>query len=40
MVVLGSHGRTGLARFFLGGVAGGAASMASCPGLTVRGTFR
>ncbi len=40
MIVRGAHGRTGLARFFLGSVAGGAASMASCPGLTVRGTFR
>jgi len=40
MIVLGSHGRTGLARFFLGSVAGRVASMASCPVLTVRGTFR
>jgi nucleotide-binding universal stress UspA family protein len=40
MIVVGSHGRTGLARFFLGSVAGRVASMASCPVLTVRGTFR
>lgn len=40
MIVLGSHGRTGLARFFLGSVAGRVASMASCPVLTARGTSR
>lgn len=40
MIVLGSHGRTGLARLFLGSVAGRVASMASCPVLTVRGTSR
>jgi nucleotide-binding universal stress UspA family protein len=36
MIVLGSHGRTGLARFFLGSVAGRVASLAPCPVLTVR----
>lgn len=40
MIVLGSHGRTGLARFFLGSVAGRVASTASCPVVTVRGTSR
>jgi universal stress protein A len=40
MIVLGSHGRTGLARFFLGSVAGRVASTTSCPVLIVRGTSR
>jgi nucleotide-binding universal stress UspA family protein len=37
LVVLGTHGRTGLARFFLGSVAGRVVSSATCPVLTVRG---
>jgi nucleotide-binding universal stress UspA family protein len=37
LVVIGTHGRTGLAKFFLGSVAGRVVSMASCPVLTVRG---
>ncbi|HVQ74511.1 MAG TPA: universal stress protein, partial [Candidatus Binatia bacterium] len=36
-IVIGTHGRTGLARFFLGSVASRVVSMASCPVLTVRG---
>jgi nucleotide-binding universal stress UspA family protein len=37
LVVLGTHGRTGLARLFLGSVASRVVSMATCPVLTVRG---
>ena len=37
LVVLGTHGRTGLAKFFLGSVAGRVVSTAACPVLTVRG---
>src|SRR5262249_47140056 len=37
LIVLGTHGRTGLAKFFLGSVADRVVSMASCPVLTVRG---
>ena len=37
LVVLGTHGRTGVARFFLGSVAGRVASSAKTPVLTVRG---
>ena len=37
LIVIGTHGRTGLARFFLGSVASRVVSMASCPVLTVRG---
>jgi nucleotide-binding universal stress UspA family protein len=37
LVVLGTHGRTGLAKFFLGSVATRVLSMAPCPVLTVRG---
>ena len=37
MVVIGTHGRTGLAKFFLGSVAGRVVSIAPCPVLTVRG---
>jgi nucleotide-binding universal stress UspA family protein len=36
LVVIGTHGRTGLARFFLGSVAGRVVSTAPCPVLTVR----
>lgn len=37
MIVMGTHGRTGLARFMLGSVASRVASHARCPVLTVRG---
>jgi nucleotide-binding universal stress UspA family protein len=37
LVVIGTHGRTGLAKFFLGSVAGRVVSTASFPVLTVRG---
>jgi nucleotide-binding universal stress UspA family protein len=37
VVVLGTHGRTGLAKFFVGSVASRVVSMGPCPVLTVRG---
>jgi nucleotide-binding universal stress UspA family protein len=37
LLVLGSHGRTGVAKFFLGSVAGRVAGSARMPVLTVRG---
>jgi nucleotide-binding universal stress UspA family protein len=37
LIVIGTHGRTGLAKFFLGSVASRVVSAASCPVLTVRG---
>lgn len=37
LIVIGTHGRTGVARFFLGSVAARVAATASCPVLTVRG---
>jgi len=37
MIVIGTHGRTGLARFVLGSVASRVVSHAGCPVLTVRG---
>jgi nucleotide-binding universal stress UspA family protein len=37
MIVVGTHGRTGLAKFMLGSVAGRVVAHASCPVLTVRG---
>jgi nucleotide-binding universal stress UspA family protein len=37
LLVVGTHGRTGLGRFFLGSVAARVAASASCPVLTVRG---
>jgi nucleotide-binding universal stress UspA family protein len=37
LVVIGTHGRTGLAKFFLGSVAGRVVSISPCPVLTVRG---
>jgi len=37
LVVIGTHGRTGLAKFFLGSVASRVVSTARCPVLTVRG---
>jgi nucleotide-binding universal stress UspA family protein len=37
MIVLGTHGRTGMARFFVGSVAARVVAAAGCPVLTVRG---
>jgi nucleotide-binding universal stress UspA family protein len=37
MIVMGTHGRRGAARFFLGSVAGRVVAAAHCPVLTVRG---
>lgn len=37
MIIMGTHGRTGVARFFLGSVAARVAATAPCPVLTVRG---
>lgn len=37
IIVMGTHGRTGVARFFLGSVAARVAATAPCPVLTVRG---
>jgi len=37
MIVLGTHGRTGMARFFVGSVAARVVAAAACPVLTVRG---
>jgi len=37
LVVMGTHGRSGFARLFLGSVAGRVVGAASCPVLTVRG---
>jgi nucleotide-binding universal stress UspA family protein len=37
LIIIGTHGRTGLARFFLGSVAARVVAIASCPVLTVRG---
>jgi nucleotide-binding universal stress UspA family protein len=37
LVVLGTHGRTGLGRVLLGSVAGRVVALAHCPVLTVRG---
>lgn len=36
LVIMGTHGRTGVARFFLGSVASRVISTAPCPVLTVR----
>jgi len=38
LVIIGTHGRTGLAKFFLGSVAGRVVSTAPCPVMTVRGS--
>jgi nucleotide-binding universal stress UspA family protein len=38
LLVVGTHGRTGLVRFFVGSVAGRVVATASCPVVTVRGT--
>jgi len=37
MIVMGTHGRTGVSKFFLGSVAGRVVALARCPVLTVRG---
>lgn len=37
LIVMGTHGRTGLARVFLGSVASRVVAIAPCPVLTVRG---
>jgi nucleotide-binding universal stress UspA family protein len=37
LVVIGTHGRTGLARLFLGSVASRVLALSACPVLTVRG---
>ena len=37
IVVIGTHGRTGLSKLFLGSVAGKVVSLATCPVMTVRG---
>jgi nucleotide-binding universal stress UspA family protein len=37
LLVMGTHGRTGLARFFLGSVAARVLATATCPVLTIRG---
>ncbi len=37
LIVLGTHGRTGLARFFVGSVASRVVATSACPVLTVRG---
>ena len=37
LVVIGTHGRTGFARFFLGSVASRVLAISPCPVLTVRG---
>ena len=37
LVVMGTHGRSGLAKLFLGSVAGRVVTAASCPVLTVKG---
>lgn len=36
MIVIGTHGRTGLSKLFMGSVAGKVVSTATCPVLTVR----
>lgn len=37
MIVIGTHGRTGLSKLFMGSVAGRVVSSAACPVVTVRG---
>ena len=37
LLVVGTHGRTGLAKFFVGSVAGRLVASASCPVMTIRG---
>ena len=38
MLVLGTHGRTGVTKFFMGSVAARVVAMAPCPVVTVRGS--
>ena len=38
LIVIGTHGRTGLSKLLMGSVAGRVVSAASCPVLTVRGS--
>lgn len=40
VIVMGTHGRSGLAKLFLGSVAGRVVAAATCPVLTVRGRGR
>jgi nucleotide-binding universal stress UspA family protein len=40
VVIMGTHGRSGLAKLFLGSVAGRVVAAATCPVLTVRGRGR
>ena len=40
LIVMGTHGRSGLAKLFLGSVAGRVVAAATCPVLTVRGRGR
>jgi nucleotide-binding universal stress UspA family protein len=40
LIVVGTHGRTGVARFFVGSVAARVIAIAPCPVLTVRGRSR
>jgi uncharacterized protein len=37
MIVIGTHGRTGLSKLLMGSVAGKVVSLATCPVVTVRG---
>jgi nucleotide-binding universal stress UspA family protein len=37
LIVVGTHGRTGLARFFVGSVASRVVATATCPVMTIRG---
>ena len=37
LIVIGTHGRTGLSKFFMGSIAGRVVALASCPVVTVRG---
>lgn len=37
MIIIGTHGRTGLSKLFMGSVAGKVISLATCPVMTVRG---
>jgi universal stress protein A len=37
LIVIGTHGRTGLSKLFMGSVAGSVVSTAACPVMTVRG---
>ncbi len=37
LIVLGTHGRTGISKLFMGSVAGRVVSTASCPVMTIRG---